>query len=191
MEPEHQPRTFDPTLGDVIAFDPSIRSAGIAHFSGGRLRSVGLFKCAPEGGESDGARALRMAQKAASWVTCRGITPRIFVSEYPQIYGVGVSVADPKTIVPMAAVVGFLGGILFSVAAASNVGFDCVTYLPSEWKQGTRNKDEIRYDIETNRLKSDELALMPKGTSDEWDAVGVGLYLLQRFKPIRVLAGAE
>ncbi len=191
MECEHTPRTLDPTLGDVIAFDPSIRSAGIAHFAGGRLRSVGRFTCAPESGESDGARALRMAQKAASWVTYRGIVPRIFASEYPQIYGVGVSVADPKTIVPMAAVVGFVGGMLFSVAAASNVGYDCITYLPSEWKQGTRNKEEIRHDIKTNRLKPDELALMPATLTDEWDAVGVGLFLLGRFKPIRMLPGAE
>lgn len=179
----------DPMLGDLIALDPSERSAGIAHFRGGALLAVGRIRCVAEIGETHVSRCMRISQKCLTWIISRDIAPRMLVTEFPQIYGIQASRADPNDLTPMAAMLGFVGGMLFSVATAHNIGFSCISYLPREWKQGTRNKEEIRADI-TTRLSVDEREIMPTTTTDEWDAVGIGLYALGRFKPMRAFAGA-
>ncbi len=179
----------DLMLGDVIALDPASRFAGVAHFAGGKLQSVGRLKCLPEPGDTDASRCLRAAQKVLTWVVEREIAPRYLVTEFPQVYGVGASKADPNDLTPMACMVGAVAGMLFSVAASLNVGFECTSYLPRVWKQGTRDKEEIRADV-TTRLAPDELILMPASTTDEWDAVGIGLYALGRFAPVRSFPGA-
>jgi hypothetical protein len=185
---DYTPR--NPRLGDLIALDPSIKSVGVAHFRAGTLAGVKRIRCNPEPDETSGQRCLRMSQKVLSWVVDQDIVPRELVSEWPQIYGVGVSEADPGTIVPMAGVVGCVSGMLFAVAAQHDVGFECVTYLPREWKQGNRDKPAIKADVIT-RLSPTELEYMPDGVTDEWDAVGIGLFRLGRFNPVRLFHGSK
>ena len=200
-----------PHTGDLIAFDPSIRAAGVAHFCAGHLKSAARFvisdptiECPACDGKSkscarcegkgkvtadDATRALRMAQQIATWVLSKSIVPRMFATEWPQAYGVGRSECDPNGLMPMVAVIGNLTALLFQIAAQSNRGFEAVSYKPAEWKQGSRDKKAIAADINT-RLSRDERALLPNTLTDEWDACGVGLYHLGRFAPVRVTPGA-
>lgn len=179
--------------GDLLAVDPSIRSAGVALFRGGSLIRADTLKVHTEG--TIGERCLRAAQIIAGWVVANDARPKVLAVEWPQWYPAARSKVDPNDLAGLAGVCGALAGILAMGAAAQDHGLQVVSYTPAEWagqtpKSKTGNPwRSPRGQRIRSRLTEDELEAVPP-KHDAVDAVGIGLYHLGKFERVRIFPGA-
>lgn len=196
----------DLSLGEFVAVDPAIRSAGIALYRGGNLVSASAVKLASDTDENIAARCLEMAESLARWVVRHQATPRALVFEWPQIYRVAKSKGNPNDLVPLAGVGMALAGILAMGVASRNVtlevvsNLEVVAFTAGEWTPAAGKKetrvskvaDAMRTKRIMRRLTDDERAAIEGIKShDALDAVAIGLHALGRLEPERVYPGAS
>lgn len=166
----------------ILSIDPSIKSAGAAVFtSNGVLNTAVRIQLPVIKGEDQAMRWRRMANAILDAMVYGAGTVDTLVSERPQVYQRqdGKTKGDPNDLLAMVGVIGCLVGMLPS----ANV----VTYAPHEWKGQTEKKVMCGRIME--RLKPAERDLVPN-SHDAVDAVGVGLFYLNRLGRGRVFPGA-
>lgn len=182
----------------LLAIDPSLTRTGFAIFHHKRL----LLTATVPGGDTKDAVAARAKEIATDihtrfmdTVKAAGGTLFLdglaFVSEWPQIYTAVKSKGDPNGMFGMCAIASMLYMNLNPMVS--------VFYKPAQWcgqiPKGTTKKDALTSprarrvlasltDAERNNLD------MKKLTHDELDAIGLGLYALDRFHPVKVFPGA-
>lgn len=184
----------DPRIGETLAVDPSIRSAGVALFRGGVLVAADRIRVPDDG--ALGERCLRMGHAICAWaVVQQRACPQTLVIEWPQIYTSDKSEGDPNDLPGLAGVAMATAGAL-SVAVSGRLPepMGLIQFLPAEWagqlpKSKTRKKASPREARIRSRLSAAESALLP-AQHDAVDAVGIGLAALGRFQRLRVFAGA-
>lgn len=203
----------EPT-GDLLALDPSIRSPGVALFSGGELRRAATLRidadclrCGLVVGPARGCqcdtpdygpvipRCLRVAQEVLAWML--PTVPRALAVEWPQWYARDKSKGDPNDLAGLSGVAGAVAGILHVLAAQRQQGLQVVGYKPAEWLGGQLPKSKTRTaagnpraERVLKRLTDLEICRMTDTGHDTVDAVGIGLHALGRLQPLRVFPGA-
>ena len=141
----------------LVAIDPGKHASGIAEFDGGILTYAWL-------GNSVSLNADE------------------FVVEIPQVYRTGLRKGDPNDLIDLA----FAAGMMIGQADPHD-SIDTTKVRPSVWK-GQAKKDVIRRRIE-KRLQASEMQVMAAvdrvtgaKAHNVWDAVGIGMWRLGRFK---------
>lgn len=188
-------------MGDLVALDPSIGSSGLALFRAGVLRlarRVVVEKDPEAPDECPASRCLRMAQRCAALVIDAGYAPRVIALEWPQIYRATKSAGDPNDLPGLAGVGMAFAGILALAMAGRDQTAIVQSWKPGEWagqlpKAKTGNAwDNPRGQRIKSRLSAEEILAAggPKAQHDILDAVGIGLFALNRFERRRVFAGA-
>lgn len=187
---------MNPEIGDMLALDPSIRSAGASLFRSGRLIACSRIRTPLDDASEvcNGVRCLRMAHAVAQWVMAHDAEPRTLVFEWPQIYqrGAGRTKGDPNDLPGLAGVGMGLAGILAVALAPRNVALELRTFTPAEWK-GQLPKEAAAHHIRAV-LAPSEVAIVPE-QHDAIDSAGIGLHALGRLrltgpKRTRVFPGA-
>ncbi len=194
----------------LLALDPGMNSPGIATFSGERLIYAGRAAIPREVADLDpGARWLHVARRVYSTVRAHGIPPLerdlTVVFERPQWYQRGKSKGDPNDLVGVAGVAACLIGIaschFASLTVRSPTPAEWIGQLPKTCRACKANKKKCTVCLGSawntprgryiaSRLSQDELALTPD-QNDAIDAVGLGLYELNRLKPHVVLSNGR
>ena len=174
-----------------MALDPGMRSPGLAIFVRGTLGYANSFAEPATKRVSDRlARAQSSARLLHAAVREFLGDTRVdtFVSEFPQIYGVGKVAVDPNTLLPMILQIGALGALLGCGKHRS--------FVPRDWILGTSKTDgnkrrrlaSSRARLIAKNLKPDERALFRGDAApDATDAIGIGLCALGRLKKGRVI----
>lgn len=169
-------------VGDLIAVDPSIRSAGVSLFRNGTLIKCARIRTPLADADKvcTGVRCLRMGHAIASWLTeVHDVMPRTLAFEWPQIYqrGGGRTAGDPNDLPGLAGVGMALAGALSVAIAPRNVGLELVTFTPADWK-GQLPKDAAAHHVKAALTDIERTALVDQ--HDALDSVGIGLHALGR-----------
>lgn len=185
----------------LLALDPSITSCGVALFRAGRLCSATTIKQA-KGAATNSAltRCLDMSEIAAAWaldLIAWDAHALDLCAEWPVIYAPGKGKPAPSKGLPG------LSGVATGVAALMARAHPTLTtscYTPREWTQGTKKegpngklsswRKSTRYHRIDKRMQGMvEFSIWQAQvkTHDAMDAVGIGLYHLGRFDPVRVI----
>lgn len=170
----------------LLAIDPGIRGCGVAVFEDGVLSDAAYLKN-PNTSGGHTLEASTMAKEVVLWAKLGGTVEDLAV-EWPQIYAtairMGKSKADPNDLLPLTCV---LGGVATCLQPAK-----AVSYKPREWKGNL--PDEPTRTRTKSRLSGSELGVAEASARrigalchNMWDAVGIGLHHLGRFKPRRVI----
>lgn len=190
----------DLNLGEFIALDPAIRSAGIALYRAGQLVAASAVKLPADTDADMGARCLEMAESLARWVIRHDATPRALVFEWPQVYTVAKSKGSPNDLIPLAGVGMALAGILGLGVAARNVTLEVITFRAGEWAPAAGKKSTKVSEFETSMRTKRVMRRLSPGereaiagikSHDALDAVGIGLHALDRLEPLKVYPGAS
>lgn len=185
---------IEPSLGCLVAIDPSINSCGVAIFKAGALWRVNTIECAKTKDIAD--RCYRMSQNVVRWIGECKVRPRTIAIEWPQVYAVGKSKGDNNKLLGLSGVaIGvatLLGGVL---ASTGDECLQVVSYKPAEWagqlpKTKTKNPSASPRARRIHTRLTEEEALEWVDDHDAIDAVGIGLHALGRMSPRRVYAGA-
>lgn len=161
--------------GNLVAIDPGIRGCGIAKFVHGSLQRAGYIPNPSKKGNGP-AEVRSMVYALFGAVAIDEIA-----IEWPQVYSTQRG-SDPNDLLPLVGI-----GCGFAVQHPTAEVF---RYLPREWKasmpKGTAFEERILKILdETER---DTITGPPSLLHNVYDAVGIGLYHLGRFKPTRVIA---
>lgn len=193
----------DPKTGELVALDPSIRSAGIALYRAGVLTAAATIKV--DADDSDiAARCLRMSVECARWIGEQRCLPHTLVVEWPQWYdtrggGRKKKETNPNDLAGLAAVNGAVAGICALWTMTSQRPIEVVSFTPHAWagtqpktKTVTGAKFSPRARNVMSRLTDAELAVWHAAGSshDAIDAIGIGLKALGRYERQRLLPGA-
>lgn len=184
------------TVEHTIVVDPSVRSAGVAYFRGGRLTAVAGIKLLSVAERAE--KCVSMTHKIVAWARGYvGANPVRVVVEWPQVYRTAKSKGDPNDLLGLA-------GVCVGVASALNA-VQVVSYTPAEWEPAPKVSDERKrkklgpIDSEAftsprglrvmSRLTDGERIIVPL-SHDAVDAIGIGLHDLHRLDRVRVFPGA-
>ncbi len=187
----------DPSLGDLVAVDQSLTCPGIAIFHNGRLRASTSLPQHTETSTPIAARALIVASHVCTWVREHTVVPRTLVIEWPQIYTAVKSKGDPNDLLSIAGVGAAIAGML--THAVYQLEQRCLQVLsprPSEWAGQLPKSTKAKLASQSPRArrvlsKLDDLERQVATLKhDALDAIGIGLYVLGRLDPYRVLPGA-
>lgn len=186
----------DPHTGDLLAVDPSIRSTGLALFSGGVLRAATAVRFDSDD-EPSIAKCLRVAEEAAEWVARHRARPRVLVVEWPGKSWRG----DARDLHGLCGVNGAIAGVLSLASAGAGYALEVVSAEPDEWAGQVPKSNRVRDAKKSPRAMRVAAALAAHpGESEVWtsvkygdtvDAIGLGLWLLGRFEPRRVYPGCS
>lgn len=169
----------------ILAIDPGIRGCGVALFNGRDLESVAYVRNAAPGDKLGAARSA--AWEVKNWLGHDAAKVDVLAGEWPQVYTVSKrGKKDPNDLLALCAIHGALSAFLPWV--------EPVSILPREWK-GQMTKEACQHRI-AERLTTGESAivenylmgLISSLEHNVWDAVGIGLHHVGRFKPKRVFA---
>lgn len=157
----------------LIAFDPALRTSGVAVFQDARLIHAYhvVNPCFDRGPASWAVTAeciwSGIATAYSAHLPCLIVTEEQVV--YPQ------SKSDPNDILQVAGVAGALVGI------GRAVGCEVRSYAPATWK-GQLPKNVCMQRTKA-KLSDIERGCIVRGTTlDAWDAIGIGLYHLHTMK---------
>lgn len=158
----------------TIAIDPGKHGCGVAQFIGSQL----VKACYIDDGDGEG------------WFPDFGpdvVNAVRFVLEKPQVYRTRKMKGDPNDLKDIAVAGGVLLGEL-KVQAAQTVGSDAIIVdkiTPSIWKK--QLKKEIVHERVRKKLIDSEmkgiLAIEKSLMHNVWDAAGIGLWSVGRYKP--------
>jgi hypothetical protein len=151
----------------TVGIDPG-KNLGVALFKNGQLKTVNVF-------DEKTFIVWLLSDSGDRSVHC--------IVEMPQVYRAAHSKGDPNHLMPLAKQCGMVQ------LRAAMIGAVYQEAYPREWK-GQLTKAACHARIKT-RLTSDELLVAEWNTrnmtKDEvhnaWDAIGIGLWGLGRFKP--------
>lgn len=176
-------------MKQIVAIDPGLNACGVAV-----LNEHGYITCAElvrnEYGPGDplpdrweGA-ALAVGAWLATHTQDDGDLNRILVIEMPKVYGAGQQVGDQNDIVNLA-------GVVASLCVLGHYSSRRTLY-PRDWK-GTIDPDVFIEDRIKPRLFPNELEAIRLPTAKSlqhnvFDAVGIGLHVVGRLEPKRVIA---
>lgn len=163
----------------LLAIDPGLNATGYAIFDREILSEAGVIKSNRT--DTRDAKAATIARQLKRYSHCDQV-----IAEWPQVYGAGRSVGDPNDLL-------WLAYLLGSIANAT--GGISRFIVPAIWTKGlpakSKTKKEVNHREERIRTKlSKEENLIMPSQHDVVDAVGIGLYHLDRLKPVRVYPGA-
>lgn len=189
---------IDLSIGEFLAVDPSIRSAGVAVFRGGCLAGAGTVKLDQGDIDDPAQRCLCMAQAIVRWAISHEVSPRALVLEWPQVYRAAKSKGDPNDLIGLSGVGMAVAGILSMGMLQREQVLEVVAFTPAEWcgqLPKTTRKSGFATSPKTLRIRSrltpDELeAIAGIASHDAMDAIGLGLHALDRMVPRRVFPGA-
>ncbi len=196
------PTRLDPHTGDVLALDPSVRSAGVALFRGGVLLAADTVKLESATGETPLARCLRMATEVCEWVARLPARPRILIAEWPGkswrgdardlhgLAGVSGAVAGVLSREMVGGVAGGVAGIL-ALANAQRGVIEVVSVDVNEWSGSASKALTVRGAKTSPRgLRVARALAAHPGEAEVWastkyhdavDAIGLGLWFLGRY----------
>jgi hypothetical protein len=176
----------------ILAVDPGVRGSGVAVFDCGKLVNAAYVPNLVEKGNR-ACEAASMAASVHSWV-CKKYGSEwskveTLALEWPQIYAtrirMGLTKEDPNDLLALCGVQASLATLFVTAQVFS--------YLPSEWK-GQMKKEACHRrinqrlleegDQEPLYLASEEIGNLAHNI---WDAVGIGLFHLNRFDKKRVI----
>ena len=172
----------------TLAVDPSVNSPGVAMFNpSGELIATKRFQF-EESTDPIGTRCARVALEIRRWYLQQA-TPFIkpyLVFEWPQIYRASKSKGDPNDLIALA-------GIGMALAGMLECGVSTPT--PAQWAgqlkkftKGDVGKSPRALRIRS-RLSAEEMQHW-QDQHDVIDAIGLGLWSLDRLAPRRVYPGA-
>lgn len=182
---------IEPREQTFLALDPGLRTCGLALFRKGKLAAAGLARnpYGTRSGVRDVEPWIAMAMSTRKWlneIDIRFIESVIY--EMPEVYGGGGSRnSDPNDLMQLA---GVLGAVGHALNEAKWYGF-----FPKDWK-GQVSKEVHHRRIyhkyltgqEQIRLDLTLAANCPEAPSlhhNAYDAVGLGLYVLGRDRPLK------
>lgn len=189
-------------VGDFLAIDPSIVSAGVAIYRGGKLYSADRIRD-PLHTTGDtrtlGARCLRMAHEILAWCDRAKAQPRAVVFEWPQVYTAGKGKGSPNDLIALAGVgMAVAGAVAAALGLEQNQAIEVHTPTPADWTGQIAKTRTVagasaspRAARIAGRLDVDEILALPRKSHDAIDAVGIGLWYLGRLEPVRVYPGAS
>ena len=190
----------DPALGhllalDMVALDPSVRSAGVAIFRAGVLTDATTIKMKPTEDEYPPARCLRMANDIVDWVVDRNARPRVLAVEWPGKSWRG----DARDLHGLAGVAGAVAGMLSLASIANGSALSCISAEAPEWTGGLPKSTTSKgYSTSAralricSKLTNREMLVWETLTShDVIDAIGLGLWVLGRFDVKHIYPGAS
>lgn len=186
----------------LLALDPSIVSCGVALFRDERLCAATTIKQA-KGRTKDPAiaRCLEMSLLVAEWaldLIAWDAYALEMCTEWPVIYPPGKGKPAPSRSLPG------LSGVATGVAALLSRAHPTLTtsgHTPKDWSMGTKKegpsgtlkdwRKSTRYHRVRKRFASSSVEFSiwqaQVKTHDAMDAVGIGLYHLGRFDPVRII----
>jgi len=177
----------------LLGLDPSLSSSGVALFYNGVLLAAARITCRTAITDHNiGVRCLAMADRIRDW--CPG-ADRI-VWEWPQIYGVGKSKSDPNKLLGLVAIGTAVAARFQAARYAQGREMSITTPTPREWTGGLPKSTKPGEALTSQRGRrvlsklSEEERLLVPDQHDVVDAVGLGLWALDRFEPVRVFPGA-
>lgn len=175
-------------MSKLLSVDPGIRGCGVALFENGLLARAAYVKNFIDGG-NDASYCYYMAREIILYTgeeDCffkQGEILTLAV-ESPQVYT--SSKGDPNDLLPLFGVNAALYTML-RTAMGSSLAFN--QYLPRQWK-GQMTKEVCHARIKDRLSPAESAAIEPTPKSlihNVFDAVGIGLYALNRFNPKRFL----
>ncbi len=186
---------------NLLAIDPSIRSCGWAYFTGRQLAAAG--RVSQQGKHASVGNAINSFASAvvetisnsilkSTSLAWSGFEQVNVVWELPQIYRASKSKGDPNDLLKTAAI----GAAITANLKSCCTVVDVKTPTPAQWAGQTKKVTKgdawksQRGQMIWRRLSAQERAKVPN-QHDAIDAVGLGLWALVRFEPIRVNAGAS
>lgn len=166
---------------NLLALDPGIRGCGVAFFQDGELQT-GMYVPNPAA-RGNGPEEVRQMVAAVKYYLLPRCTLGLdeLVIEWPQVYSTSRG-KDPNDLLPLV-------GIGCGLACVFPRAY-AVRYLPREWKS-TMAKGAAFEKRVLDRLGTDERQFISGPRSllhNVYDAIGLGLFHLGRFKPARVFA---
>lgn len=175
-------------VGDLFCLDPGINKPGVAIFRGGTLIAAEKVRIDPTWKDlPDGDRAARVAEAIVRWGVGKGMLPKNFVYELPQIYAAKKSKGDPNDLIKVALVAANVSGMLKYAMAGRDISMGILSPNPAEWIGQTPKKvcagpeawnSPRGYRIKRVLSPGEILCIVPDDNSI--DAVGVGLWALGR-----------
>jgi len=175
-------------MNRILAVDPGIQGCGCAVFKDGTLQYANYVKNI--GGD---VLCCSMARSVDIWLwsfTCDLSEMDEIIMEYPKVYTQGHLKGDPNDLLPLA-------GVDAAIAMLSQCRSDAsdrpkiTFYLPQEWKrQVPKAIHHERIIAEMTELEKNVAPKqLPKSIlHNVYDAIGIGLFHLQRLNPKRVIA---
>lgn len=148
-------------MNRLLAIDPGTRVTGWALFADTRLVECGCWRA---GGLLAMLNEVRLAARCAFYERT--------VVECPQVYLQRKWRGDPNDLIGVTLVAGAVAALFPSV--------DFV--IPHTWK-GNAPKDVATKRVRMALSDAELRRLPPKARHDVWDAVGIGLWALDRLKP--------
>lgn len=185
----------------TLAVDPSLTRTGWALFREQELIKSGAFVSPPA--KLDLSAGVTVAERAAR--TARGLfdgivkyaisppEPLALVMEWPQVYRATRSKGDPNDLLGIAAICGALVAIAQPARVHMKTPAEWIGQLPkATTAKGALTSPRARR-ILGNLTESEREYLNCFGdvTHDEIDAIGLGLFALDRLKPVKVFPGAS
>ncbi len=156
-----------------VSIDPGVRDAGVALWDDDHeLRAAKLIRCRHGGWPA-------LAAMVADWVEHSYLDIQHIVIEQPQVYVQSRQKGNPNYLIALAMAAGAIAMAVLDRHPDASI----VTVLPAVWKGNTPK------DIHNERTKKlispveHEQISLPSAKSlqhNVWDAVGIGLHLLQR-----------
>ncbi len=186
----------------LLALDPSIVSCGVALFRDGRLCAATTIKQNRGAAQFNAlTRCALMSGNVRAWVAVQEFRIKELVesmcAEWPVIYPPGKGKPAPSKSLPG------LSGVATGVAALlarAHPSLATYCYTPREWTQGTKKegpsgtlkdwRQSTRYrriDKRIDHVVAFSIWQAQVKTHDAMDAVGIGLYHLGRFDPVRII----
>lgn len=167
----------------TVAIDPGKHGCGVAEFIGTEL----VKACYLKNGDGEGWFLRPGGTAAGADFDSDLVNAVAFILEKPQIYRTRKMKGDQNDLVDISVAGGFLLGQLH-VQATGIVGSDRVTVekiTPSVWKK--QLKKEIAHERINKKLTAQEKSAFNKTEEslmhNVWDAVGIGLWGVGRYKP--------
>ena len=157
------------------AIDPGLNGCGVAKFEkevlvwAGYVQSISRKRGLP-------LRIVNMINQ----ITSLPDPPDQIALEMPQVYGFNKRGGDPNDLLPLAAI---NGGVLASFPQA-----EATFYQPREWK-AQMSKELCRERVEICMSDAEKAMVIPRGKTydhNTYDAIGIGLFHLGRFKPRKI-----
>jgi hypothetical protein len=183
----------------TLAVDPSLTRTGWALFRKGVLEGSGAIvlppaksKLAPK---TVAARAARVAHGIMAKLpiyAAYDMTKLELIMEWPQVYRATRSKGDPNGLLGIAAICGALVALANPASVLMKTPAEWIGQLPkATTAKGALTSPRARRIL--GNLTHDEREYLRRSnevTHDEIDAIGLGLYALDRLKPVKVFPGA-
>jgi RNase H-fold protein (predicted Holliday junction resolvase) len=164
----------------LFAIDPGLKACGVAQFDDGMLIHAELVTLSKDV-EDNTPEELRYMMTGSALAGFHFDTLAI---EFPKVYVGSKQKGDQKDLLHLAALVGAI-----TYGARKKFADSVTTYLPYEWKKQL-DKVTTQTRVLERLSKGEQSGIVLAGAKSHniYDAIGIGLHHLGRFKPQRIYA---